>query len=146
MDAPADYDVTDFLPYLLNQAAEAASRDFQKIYKSRYGMLRAEWRVLHHLGRMDGPTAMQISRACGMHKTEISRAVAKLEARRWVARRRSSVDRRQERLFLKDAGQTVYLELRAEAWRHDRAMAVQFGVDDLAQLRETLRDIIKGCE
>lgn len=44
-------DLADFLPYLLNRAAEETSLGFQEHYRRRYGMLRTEWRVLFHLGR-----------------------------------------------------------------------------------------------
>jgi len=50
------FDLQDFLPYLLNQAADASSLGFQKYYKDRYGMLRTEWRVLFHLGRYGAMT------------------------------------------------------------------------------------------
>ena len=54
------FDLQRFLPYLLNQAAEASSLDFQSVYKSRYGMLRNEWRVLFHLGMYGRLTASDI--------------------------------------------------------------------------------------
>ena len=44
-----EFQLQQFLPYLLNQAAEVSSLEFQQIYKDRYGMLRTEWRVLFHL-------------------------------------------------------------------------------------------------
>ena len=44
-------ELTHFLPYLLNQAAEASSLAFQRTYKDRYGMLRTEWRVRNRNGR-----------------------------------------------------------------------------------------------
>ncbi|NHX28398.1 MarR family transcriptional regulator, partial [Escherichia coli] len=34
-----DFDLGDFLPYALNQAAEITSLGFQRAYKDRYGML-----------------------------------------------------------------------------------------------------------
>ena len=52
MQDDAPFDLRDFMPYLLNQAADASSRDFQSYYKGKYGMLRTEWRVLFHLGRI----------------------------------------------------------------------------------------------
>ncbi|NDH26495.1 MAG: MarR family transcriptional regulator, partial [Rhodobacteraceae bacterium] len=50
MTSDLDFDIRQFIPYLLNQAAEESSLAFQRIYKDRYGMLRGEWRVLFHLG------------------------------------------------------------------------------------------------
>ena len=48
---PEGFDLESFLPYLLNQAAEATSRAFQAVYRDRYGMTRTQWRVLAHLDR-----------------------------------------------------------------------------------------------
>ena len=76
----ADFDLLDFLPYLLNLAAEEASLGFQTLYKTRYGMLRTEWRVLFHLGIYGEMTATEIGERARMHKTKISRAVQKLTA------------------------------------------------------------------
>ena len=64
MTGKDDFDLQYFLPYLLNQAAEEASIAFQKVYKSRYGMLRTEWRVLFHLGRYGAMTATDIGERC----------------------------------------------------------------------------------
>lgn len=41
-----DFEPKEFLPYLLNQAAEETSSNFAKAYKNRYDMARAEWRVM----------------------------------------------------------------------------------------------------
>ncbi|MFL3647262.1 MAG: hypothetical protein ACJ04O_12475, partial [Cellvibrionales bacterium] len=55
-----NFDLQAFLPYLLNQAAEASSLSFQRVYQERYGMLRGEWRVLFHLGIFGQMTARDI--------------------------------------------------------------------------------------
>ena len=93
------FDLSDFLPYLLNQAAEASSLEFQQLYKDRYGILRTEWRVLFHLGIYGRMTAREICDRTAMHKTKISRAVQKLADRRFLTRDRSDflVDRYSER-------------------------------------------------
>ena len=55
-----DFDLQDFLPYLLNQAAEATSKGFHATYKAAYGMTRTQWRVLAHLGKFGAMTARDI--------------------------------------------------------------------------------------
>jgi hypothetical protein len=82
-----DFELSDFTPYLLNAAAEAQSLRFSRVYKDRYGMLRTEWRVLFHLGRYGAMSAREISLRAGIHKTKVSRAVAALERKRFLARR-----------------------------------------------------------
>ena len=82
MDENDDFVVQDFLPYLLNRAAEDSSLAFQTLYKGRYGMLRTEWRVLFHLGMYHRMTARDISTRTQLHKTKPNRAVATPQAPR----------------------------------------------------------------
>ena len=134
-----DFDLRNFLPFLLNQAAEESSLDFQKVYKNRYGMLRTEWRVLFHLGNYGEMTAKQIGERAKMHKTKISRAVHKLEQRRYLRRTRDENDRRMERLTLTPAGLTVYRELRDIARDYDARLAGMFTTGEAVLLRMMLR-------
>jgi DNA-binding MarR family transcriptional regulator len=139
-----DFDLQLFLPYLLNQAAERASIEFQQIYKSRYGMLRAEWRVLFHLGIYGELTATEIGERAKMHKTKISRAVQKLSDRRLLKRQRDEIDRRAERLTLTAAGLAVYEDLRREAEDYDAALTAEFPAGDVARLRAMLRGLARS--
>ena len=132
------FDLNDFLPYLLNRAAEATSRDFQKHYKARYGMLRTEWRVLFHLGRYGQMTAKDITQRADIHKTKVSRAVAALETKRFLKRSPVAEDRRHERLTLTPAGRAAYDTLLAEARAFDADLASRFSAQDMATLRKCL--------
>jgi len=137
----SDFDLRTFLPYLLNQAAEAASLDFQQDYKDRYGMLRTEWRVLFHLGIYERMTASDISARARIHKTKISRAVSRLEARRFLQRSRDDDDRRVEWLELTQAGQAAYRDLHKVAERYDAALQEALGAAETAQLKQALRTL-----
>ncbi|SMY09918.1 MarR family winged helix-turn-helix transcriptional regulator [Flavimaricola marinus] len=134
----SDFDLRDFLPYVLNMAAEQSSIEFQKLYKDRYGMLRTEWRVLFHLGRYGTLTAKEICDRANMHKTKVSRAVARLESRRFIARQEVEEDRRHERLDLTKAGQAAYADLSAAAQAFDAKLAAQFSPEEEAILRRCL--------
>lgn len=134
-----DFDLTAFLPYLLNQAAEESSLAFTQLYKNKYGMLRTEWRVLFHLGAFGQMTATDIVVRAKIHKTKISRAVNKLVEKRFVVRSRSDGDRRQEFLTLTTAGEAAYLDLRGEAENHDREMSKKFTDGEVRLLRMMLR-------
>ncbi|GGH36976.1 transcriptional regulator, MarR family [Cribrihabitans marinus] len=133
------FDLRDFLPFLLNQAAEESSLEFQQVYKDRFGMLRTEWRVLFHLGMYGELTAKEIGERAKIHKTKISRAVAKLAQRRYLTRTRDANDRRSERLALTTAGRAVYRELRGVAQTYDARLAAQFTTGEAALLRMMLR-------
>lgn len=132
------FDLIHFLPYMLNQAAEAASLGFQQVYKQRYGMLRTEWRVLFHLGRYGELTAKDICERARIHKTKISRAVKALEDRRFLVRHEQESDRRVELLTLTRAGEAAYGDLSAIARDYDRQLTAQFSQDEQAILRKCL--------
>lgn len=138
------FDLEAFLPYVLNRAAEATSLGFQRKYRDGYGMLRTEWRVLFHLGRYGAMTAKGVCDRAGLHKTKVSRAVAALEAKGFLARRTQEADRRQEALSLTARGRAVCDELTAEAARYDAALAARFTQAEEAVLRRCLRRLAEG--
>ena len=135
------FDLKDFLPYALNRAAEVSSLEFQRVYKERYGLLRTEWRVLFHLGQYGPMTAKDICNRASIHKTKVSRAVAALEAKRYLARATDETDRRLERLTLTRAGQRVFADLASYAYEYDRALASIFTDEEQDILRRTLAKI-----
>ncbi|MCW8842489.1 MAG: MarR family winged helix-turn-helix transcriptional regulator [Rhodobacteraceae bacterium] len=134
-----DFDLQNFLPYLLNRAAEESSLAFQQVYKNKYGMLRNEWRVLFHLGAFGEMTASSIVARARIHKTKISRAVQKLVEKRFVTRERSEDDRRQEILRLTPLGLAAYRDLREVAAAYDRTLEAKFTKEEVALLRGMLR-------
>lgn len=137
MQNSSPFDLTEFTPYLLNLAAEASSRAFQRHYRDTYGMLRTEWRVLFHLGRYGPMMARDICTRGGIHKTKVSRAVAALQEKRFLTRSQSQADRRQEVLTLTPAGQAAFAHL-VEAAR-------QFDTDLVAPFTEQEQQILKAC-
>lgn len=138
MNDKGEFDLEDFLPYALNQAAETTSRGFSTYYRDRYGMLRTEWRVLFHLGRYGEMTARAICDRAGLHKTKVSRAVAALDGKGLLSRRTDPDDRRHERLALTGRGQGVFSDLVDAARRYDAAISSGFTRHE----REVLRDCL----
>ena len=136
-----DFTLQDFLPYLLNRAAEESSLEFQQHYKNRYGMLRNEWRVLFHLGNYGRMTATEIGQRANIHKTKISRAVQKLEQRRFLTRDTDTTDRRLEWLALTPQGRAAYDDLRALAQRYDSELSAALGPGEAAALRQALQKL-----
>ena len=137
----SEFELRNFLPYLLNQAADASSLEFQRYYKSRYGMLRTEWRVIFHLGRYGTMTAKQICDAAGLHKTKVSRAVAALEEKRFLKREVLSTDRRHEALTLTRPGMRVFDDLSAAAQKFDSTLQAAFTPTERDVLQRCLRQI-----
>lgn len=135
------FDLQDFLPYLLNQAAEESSLSFQRFYKERYGMLRTEWRVLFHLGIYGQMTAKEIGLKARIHKTKISRAVARLQERRFLSRRTDEQDRRSEKLSLTPQGQAVYEDLQNYSRDYDARLVAPFSAEETRLLRKMLKHL-----
>jgi DNA-binding MarR family transcriptional regulator len=107
-------------------------------------MLRTEWRVLFHLGIYGEMTAKEIGTRARMHKTKISRAVQKLEERRFLTRVRDTADRRSERLSLTAAGRAAYLDLRCVASDYDARLTARFAPGDVDRLRTMLAALAAG--
>nr|WP_099909149.1 MarR family transcriptional regulator [Puniceibacterium antarcticum] len=136
-----DFELAGFTPYLLNQAAEAQSLVFSKIYKDRYGMLRTEWRVLFHLGRYGEMTAKEISESAMIHKTKISRAVRDLEVKRFLAREVIETDRRVERLTLRPPGKDAFDYLVRAAADYEDRLAARLGSGEAQLLKRLLKKL-----
>lgn len=141
-----DFDLDRFLPYLLNQAAEATSKDFHATYRAAYGMTRTQWRVMANLGKFGAMTARDICAVSHMEKTKVSRAVAALQAEGWLSRAPSPTDGRAENLSLTEAGQMVFADLGQRALAYDRGLREALGPDLAGQLDALLRQLIARGE
>ena len=62
-----------------------------------------------------------------MHKTKVSRAVQALEERRWLRRRASEEDRREEILTLTAQGQKAYRQIVPKALAFERRILDELG-------------------
>ena len=132
------FDLRDFTPYLLAMASETTSAAFQPTYREGYGMLRTEWRVLFHLGRYGAMTARDVCVRARLHKTKVSRAVAALEAKRFLAREADADDRRRETLALTPAGVRTYRALSEAAQTFDATLMERFTAEEARVLRAAL--------
>lgn len=139
MNDNLEFDIREFIPYLLNQAAEESSLGFQLIYKNRYGMLRAEWRVLFHLGIYKRMTAKEIVNMTKMHKTNISRAVQKMQKKGYLTRVRDELDRRKDWLELTVKGKAVFFDLTEAAQNYDTALSTHLSAADAITLKRLLK-------
>ena len=116
-----------FLPYRLNRIAAAVSQDFRSVYGPHHDLTIPEWRVLATLGQFEAMSAKEIGRHSAMHKTKVSRAVRALEERRWLRRRPSQADRREEILTLTAQGASAYRQIIPKALAFERRILDQLG-------------------
>ncbi|MBA4490965.1 MarR family winged helix-turn-helix transcriptional regulator [Paracoccus sp. S1E-3] len=137
-----DFRLDDFLPYLLNNAAESTSRAFSEHYRRGYGLTRAQWRIMAHLGTFGALTASEICTRGFLEKSKVSRAVAGLEDAGLLRRQPSTHDRRAELLSLTDKGQQVHADLAAHARSFSVTLTDRLGRDRAEALADILRDLI----
>ena len=125
----ADLALEAFLPYRLNRIAAAVSQDFRSVYGPHHDLTIPEWRVLATLGQSEKISAKEIGRHSSMHKTKVSRAVRALEERRWLTRRESEEDRREEILSLTAQGRKVYKDIVPKALAFEKQILDRLGPD-----------------
>jgi DNA-binding MarR family transcriptional regulator len=131
-----------FLPYRLNRIAAVVSQDFRSVYGPHHDLTIPEWRVLATLGQFEAMSAKAIGRHSAMHKTKVSRAVRALEERRWLRRKESEEDRREEILTLTAQGARAYGEIVPKALAFERRLLDRLGpgaeplLEALARLEE----------
>ena len=123
----AKLQLEQFLPYRLNRIASAVSLDFRSVYGPHHDLTIPEWRVLATLGQFEEISAKAIGQHSSMHKTKVSRAVRALEERRWLKRRESEEDRREEILALTVLGQKIYRDIVPKAVAFERRILDELG-------------------
>jgi DNA-binding MarR family transcriptional regulator len=143
---PEHFDLDQFLPYLLNQAAEVTSQNFQEVYKAEFGMTRAQWRVMANLGKHGAMTASEICRLTFIEKTKMSRAVQMLEEKGFLSRSSIVGDRRSERLSLTSHGKVTFRVLGQRATAFDLDLRKRLGGDIANKLEIVLRILAQGFD
>jgi DNA-binding MarR family transcriptional regulator len=111
MSAAHRIDLERFVPFRLNRLAAEVSRALARVYGERFGIDIPEWRIIATLGDRGRARAQDVALSTRMHKSMVSRAVARLIELGWVARTAGAKDRREAPLALTAAGHEVYEQL-----------------------------------
>jgi DNA-binding MarR family transcriptional regulator len=142
----AKLELEKFLPYRLNRISTAVSQEFRSVYGPHHDLTIPEWRVLATLGQFDQMGAKAIGAHSSMHKTKVSRAVRALEERRWLKRRESSEDRREEILTLTALGRRVYDDIVPRAMAFEKRLLAALGPEAASLLLtlDKLEQVLKA--
>ena len=140
--SPPLIELERFLPYRLNVVAEAVSRDLSRLYADRHGISISEWRIIATLGQYHRMTAKDIGIHSRMHKTKVSRGVARLSNRGCLAKSSNSDDKREAFLELTADGRAIYDDL------VPRALAFESSLSDrlTASERQALEAILSKLD
>jgi DNA-binding MarR family transcriptional regulator len=123
-----------FLPYRLAVLAQRVSRDFSAIYRERFGLSVAEWRVLAHLSAAGSVSVREIHLHADLEKSKASRAAARLEAAGLIEKRAGEGDRRLVALTLTAKGREAMAALIPLAEAYEAEVLARLAPEDRAAL------------
>ena len=106
-NVPMTFDLDKFLPYRLAVAASQVSREFEALYRKKFGISNAEWRILAHLSQTEKVSVRDIHERVDMEKSKVSRAATRLEQAGLVEKLTNRGDRRLVSLSLTSAGRAL---------------------------------------
>lgn len=135
------FNLENFLPYRLHQAAEQTSQAFYQHYREKYGLGRTEWRVLFNVGQYGPLSAVDISKRSNLEKTKLSRAAQRLHERGWLRRIHLESDRRRHELELTREGVKVFRELSKLAADFNQRLELIVGRDRSLALVQELKSL-----
>lgn len=134
----SDFDIDSFIPYRLAVLAGKVSREFSRNYHERFGLSRAEWRVLAHLAAEGPASVREIHAHVDLDKSRVSRAATRLEGEGLISKEEHPSDGRLVTLALTDAGRAVMAEL--------AGIANEFQADLLSRLGPEGGHIVESLE
>jgi len=118
-----------FLPYRVAVLAGRLSREFSKFYQDRFGLSRAEWRVMAHLSQETSVSVREIHMRVDMDKSKVSRAATRLEEAGVITKQTSGTDRRLVELALTEKGEAMMAELAEAAQQYHAELLLRLGPD-----------------
>ena len=124
-----DFALDAFLPYQLAVIAERVSREFSVVYSDRFGLSRADWRVVVHVWAAGPVSVREVHARVDMDKSKVSRAASRLEAAGLIRKAQNNDDRRLLRLTLTETGQAMMDELLPLASAYEEKLLSRLGAD-----------------
>jgi len=135
--SPLKYRPSDY-PTTLIRAIHAKSYALLSSSLSPYDLAPVDWRILSTLQEQDGHNIAYLAERTATERSNLTRAVDKLEQQGLVSRRRELRDRRHVQLYLTAAGRRKFEQvLPTVLWNIDRVVS-GFAADEL----ETLMDLL----
>ncbi len=116
------FSLEEFLPYQVAHASALINQSLAKVYEKRFNITQAQWRVMAHLFESDGITAAELGEKSVMDKSMVSRAVADLVDRQYVAKTRSQTDKRAFMLLLTPQGKAVFEDMAEEVTQWQKTL------------------------
>lgn len=132
------FDLSRFLPYLLDRLAGRMSEDLSALYAARAELATPDWRVLvwlHHAGPL---SAQDIALRAHMDKATVSRAVGRLETRGLLSRELDPGDQRSRTLSLTRKGRGLLTRLLPQVQAWETSLLEPLSANERSQLSQLL--------
>lgn len=126
------------LGYQLRRAQGAMHRDFMAAVAS-FELTQKQAATLWLIQANAGVSQAEIAAALGMDRATMMALTDRLEDRGLVIRKRSTVDRRRQDLYLTPAGQNMLRKCKARIAEHEEKFHSLFTASELASLLEALK-------
>jgi DNA-binding MarR family transcriptional regulator len=136
----------EFFPYRLAMLSNRVSGAIASTYATRFGLSIPEWRVMAILGRHPDLSAREVVERTMMDKVTVSRAVARLLAKKRLARAVDGLDRRRSVLRLSSAGERVYREIVPFALAKERVLLDALTPSERRALDRLLATLSRAAE
>lgn len=121
-------------------------RAFAAEVTARFGLSIAEWRVVLSLHLTPDRTARDITRAWGMEKMAVNRAVRRLEEAGHVVSTLDRADKRRHTLKLSRRGQALYRKIEPAATARYREITAGLTAREKDVLARTLAKLVAGTD
>jgi DNA-binding MarR family transcriptional regulator len=131
-------ELDSLLGYLLRRAQGAMHRDFMAAVAD-FGLTQKQAATLWLIHANPGVSQAEVASALGMDRATMMAVIDRLEDRSFVVRKRSSVDRRRQDLYLTPAGQSTLKKCKARISDHEQKVRDLFTAPELASLLEALK-------
>jgi DNA-binding MarR family transcriptional regulator len=139
-------DIEHYAPFLLNAIGNAWQRKTSAIYRDRFGIGLADWRVMSMLNIEPEISANRICDVIKMDKAAVSRSLKELLEAGYIRFDASATDPRKRRWALNETGQRVHDQILQVALSCEQELVSGLSPDELDICLKTLRHMLASFE
>lgn len=145
MSKEQDFNLDGFLAYQVSVLADRLSHEFARKYRSKFGLSRAEWRVMAHLSQQPSVSVREVASQANLDKPKVSRAVARLETAGHIRKQTAENDRRLVVLSLTAQGRKLVDDLVPLAHQFEAEVMARIDSEAGEQFRRALAALIEAA-
>ena len=133
-------ELDNLLGYHLRRAQGAMHRDFMAAVAD-FELTQKQAATLWLIQANPGVSQVEVAAALGMDRATMMALTDRLEDRGFVIRKRSSVDRRRQELYLTPSGQSTLRKCKLRVAEHEQRFRAMFTASELASLVNALKKL-----